>query len=96
MSNSRQREISKIASETVSSPVTEHAGLAEMSNLAAVGANRLQTSPAPSAEDIRTVLGILRSIENIGLVGFLRRHGTEEDYRAIGAGVARRYEHLPR
>jgi hypothetical protein len=92
MNNMRQRDISKIASEIVSSVVTEHAGLAEMSNMAAVAGKRLQISPAPSAEDIRTVLGILRCIENIGLVSFLRRHGTEDDYQAIGASVARRYE----
>ena len=91
MNNLRQREISHIAAESVSSPAIEHGALAEMSHLAAVAASRLQGSRAPSAEDLKTVLGILRGIENIGLVGFLRRHGTEEDYQAIGAGVARRY-----
>ncbi len=91
MSSVRQREISQIAAESVSSPVIEHGALAEMSNMAAVAASRLQTGRSPSAEDIRIVLGILRGIENIGLVAFLRRHGTEEDYQTIGAGIARRY-----
>ncbi len=91
MSSVRQREISQIAAESVSSPAIEHGALAEMSNMAAVAASRLQTGRSPSAEDIRIVLGILRGIENIGLVSFLRRHGTEEDYQTIGAGIARRY-----
>ncbi len=91
MINLRQREVSQIASESASSPAIEHGALAEMSNMAAVAANRLQSSRNLSAEDVRTVLGILRGIENIGLVGFLRRHGTEEEYKAIGAGVERRY-----
>jgi hypothetical protein len=91
MSSVRQREISQIAAESVSSPAIEHGALAEMSNMAAVAASRLQTGRSPSAEDIRIVLGILRGIENIGLVAFLRRHGTEEDYQTIGAGIARRY-----
>jgi hypothetical protein len=91
MSNLRQRDISQIAADSVLSPAIEHGALAEMSNMAAVAASRLQGGSVPSAEDIRTVLGILRGIENIGLVAFLRRHGTEEDYRAIGAGVTRRY-----
>ena len=96
MNNLRQREISQIAADSVSSPAMEHAALAEMSNMAAIAASRLQDARTLSAEDVRTVLGILRGIENIGLVGFLRRHGTEEDYRAIGAGVARRYAPPPR
>jgi hypothetical protein len=91
MINLRQREISQIASESLVSPAIEHGVLAEMSNMAAVAASRLQDSRTLSAEDLRTVLGILRGIENIGLVGFLRRHGTEEEYKAIGAGVERRY-----
>jgi hypothetical protein len=91
MSNLRQREISQIAAQSVSSPVIEHGALAEMSQMAAVAANRLQPGRTPSAEDVRIILGILRGIENIGLVGFLRRHGTEEEYQAIGASVARRF-----
>jgi hypothetical protein len=91
MSSLRQRDISHIAAETVSSPVIEYGALAEMSHMAAVAASRLQGGRSVSAEDIRTVLAILRGIENIGLVGFLRRHGTEADYQAIGAGLARRY-----
>ena len=96
MNNLRQREISQIAAESISSPAIEHAALAEMSNMAAVAASRLKVGHTPSAEDLRTVLGILRGIENIGLVGFLRRHGSEENYRAIGDGVARRYSPPPR
>jgi hypothetical protein len=96
MNNLRQREISQIAAESVSPPAIEHGALAEMSNMAAVAASRLQSSRTLSPEELRTVLGILRGIENIGLVSFLRRHGTEEDYRAIGAGVARRYAPPPR
>jgi hypothetical protein len=96
MNNLRQREISQIAAESVSSPAIEHGALAEMSNMAAVAASRLQDARNVSAEDLRTVLGILRGIENIGLVGFLRRHGSEEDYHAIGAGVAKRYALPPR
>jgi hypothetical protein len=95
MNSLRQREIALIAAESVSSPVIEHGALAEMSNMAAVAASRLQNGRSLSAEDLRTVLGILRGIENIGLVAFLRRHGTEEDYRTIGAGVARRYAPRP-
>jgi len=91
MNNLRQREIAHIASESLSSPAIEYGALAEMSNMAALAASRLQGNRTLSAEDLRTVLAILRGIENIGLVGFLRRHGTEEDYQAIGAGVARRY-----
>jgi hypothetical protein len=91
MINLRQREISQIASESLALPAIEHGALAEMSNMAAVAASRLQGSRTVSPEDIRTVLGILRGIENIGLVGFLRRHGTEEEYKSIGAGVERRY-----
>src|ERR1700761_6218653 len=85
MNNLRQREISQIAADSVSSPAIEHAALAEMSNMAAVAASRLQSSRALSAEDLRSVLGILRGIENIGLGGFLRRRGTEEGYRALGS-----------
>jgi hypothetical protein len=96
MNNLRQREILQIASESVLSPAIEYRALAEMSSMAAVAATRLNSGRALSAEDLRTVLGILRGIENIGLVGFLRRHGTEEDYRMIGAGVERRYAPLPR
>jgi hypothetical protein len=95
MNNLRQREISHIAAESVSSPAIEHGALAEMSNMAAIAASRLQSGRSLTPEDLRTVLGILRGIENIGLVGFLRRHGTEEDYQAIGAGVARRYPAPP-
>lgn len=95
MNNLRQREVFRTVSETASSPLTEHVGLTEMSNMAAVAAMRLQTNPAPTAEDVRTLLEILRGVENIGLVSFLRRHGTEDNYRAIGAGVARRYAHAP-
>ena len=91
MNSVRHREISQIAAESVSSPAIEHAALAEMSNMAAVAANRLQGARSVSAEDLRLVLGILRGVENIGLVAFLRRHGTEDDYKAIGVGVARRY-----
>jgi hypothetical protein len=91
MNNIRQREISQIAAESVSTPVIEHGALAEMSQMAAVAAQRLQTGRTLSADDLRTVLGILRGIENIGLVGFLRRHGTEDEYQAIGVGVARRF-----
>jgi hypothetical protein len=91
MSNLRQREIAQIAAESVPSPAIEHGALAEMSQMAAVAASRLQGGRTLSAEEMRTILGILRGIENIGLVGFLRRHGTEEDYQTIGAGVARRY-----
>jgi len=96
MNSLRQREIAQIAAESVSSPAIEHGALAEMSNMAAVAAGLLQNGRALSAEDLRTVLAILRGIENIGLVGFLRRHGTEEDYKAIGAGVQRRYAPPPR
>jgi hypothetical protein len=96
MNNLRQREISQIAAESISSPAIEHAALAEMSNMAVVAASRLQAGRAPSAEDLRIVLGLLRGIENIGLVGFLRRHGSEEDYQSIGAGIARRYAPPPR
>lgn len=91
MSNVRQREITQIAADSVSSPAIEHGALAEISHLAAIAAQRLQASRTPTAEDVRTALGILRSVENIGLVSFLRRHGTEEDYQAIGATVARRF-----
>ena len=96
MSNLRQRYIAQIAAESVSSPTIEHGAFAEMSAMAAVAAARLQTNRSPSAEDLRLVLGILRGIENIGLVGFLRRHGTEDDYRAIGASVEKRYAPRPR
>jgi hypothetical protein len=61
MNNLRQREISQIAAESVSSPAIEHAALAEMSNMAIVAASRLQTGRAPSAEDLRIVLGLLRT-----------------------------------
>jgi hypothetical protein len=91
MNSLRQREVALIAAESVSPPAIEHGALAEMSSMAAVAASRLQTGRTPTAEDVRVVLGILRGIENIGLVAFLRRHGTEEDYGAIAAGVARRY-----
>jgi hypothetical protein len=64
--------------------------------MAAVAASRLQPGRTPSAEDVRTILGILRGIENIGLVGFLRRHGTEAEYQAIGTNVARRFATGPR
>lgn len=96
MNNLRQREISQIAAESVSSPAIEHGALAEMSSMAAVAAARLKANRTPSAEDLRAALELLRGIEDIGLVAFLRRHGTEEDYRTIGAGVARRYASLPR
>jgi hypothetical protein len=91
MSNLRQREITQIAAESVSSPAIEHGVLAEMSQMAAVAANRLQPGRTPSAEDMKVVLGILRGIENLGLVGFLRRHGTEDEYQAIGVTVGRRF-----
>jgi hypothetical protein len=91
MSNLRQREITQIAAESVSSPAIEHGALAEMSHMAAIAAQRLQPGRTPSAEDVRIILGILRGIENIGLVGFLRRHATEEEYQAIGTSVARRF-----
>jgi hypothetical protein len=96
VNNLRQRGISQIASESIASPAIEHAALAEMSNMAALAASRLRTGRTPSDEDLRAVIGILRGIENIGLVGFLRRHGSEEDYRAIGDGVVRRYAPPPR
>ena len=96
MGNLRQREISQIAADSVSLPAIEHGALAEMSNMAAVAAARLRDNRASSAEDLRVTLEILRGIEDIGLVAFLRRHGTEDDYSAIGAGVARRYATPPR
>src|ERR1700761_9502736 len=96
MNNLRQREISQIAADSVSSPAIEHAALAEMSNMAAVAASRLQSSRALSAEGLRSVLGTPMCTENTGLGGFLRRHGTEEDHRAIGAVDSRRYARVPR
>ncbi len=91
MSTLRQREITQIAAQSVSSPAIEHGVLAEMSQMAAVAATRLQPGRTPSAEDVRIILAILRGIENLGLVGFLRRHGTEDEYQAIGVNVVRRF-----
>jgi hypothetical protein len=96
MSNLRHREITQIAAESVSTPAIEHGALAEMSHMAAVAASRLQPGRTPTAGDVRNILGILRGIENIGLVGFLRRHGTEAEYQAIGENVARRLVMTPR
>lgn len=76
---------------TMSSAVIEHGALAEMSHMAAIAAQRLQSGRTPSVDDIKVILGILRGIENLGLVGFLRRHGTEDDYKLIGESVARRF-----
>ncbi len=95
MNNFRHRDTMSIAAQIAASPAVEHAPLAEMSHMAAMAAHRLQGNRAVSAEEMRLVLSLLRGIENIGLVGFLRRHGTEADYQAIGVSVARRFAPPP-
>ncbi|GAB0115982.1 hypothetical protein [Acidisoma sp. 7E03] len=91
MSTMRPRDVAHIEGYAMSSPVMEHGTFAELSHMAVIAARRLQPGRAPSHDDVKAVLTILRGIENLGLVSFLRRHGTEEDYKAIGESVARRY-----
>lgn len=87
----RPRDVAHIEAQSTSTPIMEHGAFAELSHMAAIAAQRLQPGRAPTGEDIKNILVILRGIENLGLVSFLRRHGTEDDYRAIGEAVARRY-----
>lgn len=91
MSPMRPRDVGHIEDHSVTTPVMEHGTFAELSHMAALAARRLQPGRAPSSEDVKNILMILRGIENLGLVSFLRRHGTEEDYQAVGQSVMRRY-----
>lgn len=91
MSTMRPRDVAHIEDYAMNSPVMEHGTFAELSHMAAIAARRLQPGRVPSGEDVKNVLMILRGIENLGLVSFLRRHGTEDDYKAIGESVTRRY-----
>ncbi|HTI02311.1 MAG TPA: hypothetical protein VL752_15275 [Acidisoma sp.] len=91
MSTMRPRDVAHIEGHSVTNPVMEHGAFAELSHMAALAARRLQPGRVPSSEDVKNILMILRGIENLGLVSFLRRHGTEEDYKAVGESVTRRY-----
>lgn len=91
MSTMRPRDVARIESHSVNSPAMEHGTFAELSHMAALASRRLQPGRVPTSEDVKNILVILRGIENLGLVSFLRRHGTEEDYKAIGESVTRRY-----
>jgi hypothetical protein len=91
MSSLRGHEITLGEAQNSSAGKVEHATLAELSAMAAFAADRMQMGELLCEEDVDLIGTILRSIVNIGLVGYLRRHGTESGYQAIAANVARRF-----
>lgn len=74
--------------------LAENGILAELSRIAALATARLdQASSVQDAagRDLTATRAMLQEIETAGHRAYLAKHGTEEDYQAVGAKVEKRY-----
>jgi hypothetical protein len=65
--------------------------LAEMSHIAGLAAERLATGLVLSQQDRMQVAAMLLQIIELGHTGFLKRSGSEADFRDIGDEVRARF-----
>jgi hypothetical protein len=65
--------------------------LAEMSHIAGLAAERLATGVTLSQHDRMQVAAMLLQVIELGHTGFLKRSGSEADFREIGEEVRKRF-----
>lgn len=76
---------------------SEHGTLAELSRIASLATARLDQAAGEQGKaeyHLAAVKAMLQEIENAGHQAYLAKHGTEEDYQAIGSKVEKRYRTL--
>lgn len=73
---------------------TNHGILAELSRIASLATLRLDQAndgQSTAGRDLAAVRSMLQEIETAGHQAYLAKHGSEEDYQAIGAKVEKKY-----
>lgn len=73
---------------------TNHGILAELSRIASLATLRLDQAndgQSTAGRDLAAVRSMLQEIETAGHQVYLAKHGSEEDYQAIGAKVEKKY-----